>query len=283
MDLRNISLFVFIPFCLMTGRLSAQEGILVGQILDGQTGEPMAYVNVGIPETNFGTVTDVGGRYALQVNDTDKVVLQYSFIGYATQRKSQVPSDVTDTIRMWPVAVDLPELVVRPKGESKRLGSVRKRYHSVVNLAIEYRPDQNLGSAVGRRFRMRGPFVLDTFSFYLAANDFQQVTFRIQVMDVRRGRVGAPVHTQPVLVTLQTEQKGWVHVDLRALQLMVQKECIVYVEWVAAKGEGKQLSIPVHYPLAGQSHYYRYGSQNRWKRFRAMGTPMQLLVHTVGQ
>lgn len=118
-------------------------------------------------------------------------------------------------------------------------------------------------------------------SFYLAANEFEEVTFRIQVMQLRRGSPESPMHTQPILISLGPRQKGWIQVDLRAVQLSVREECMVYVEWVAAKGEGGLLSIPVHYPLLGESHYYRYGSQNRWKRFRAMGTPMQLVVRAV--
>jgi hypothetical protein len=100
-------------------------------------------------------------------------------------------------------------------------------------------------------------------------------------MLLRNGRPDVPVHTQPILMRLEPDQKGWIHVDLRSKQLRVQEECMVYVEWVGARGDGRQLSIPVQYPMLGHAHYYRYGSQNRWKRFRAMATPMQLVVRPV--
>ena len=276
------SSFWFAAFLWICGpALSSAQNTLTGLVIDSETGLPMQYVNVGIPSTTRGTVTDGHGQYALDVDGSEQPIIRYSYLGYQSVDLDLRRDGFQDTVRLQATIMELPLLVVRPLGKRQVLGSLRQKYRSKVNLAMESKPDQNLGSAVGRRFNVSEKVSLDTLSFYLSSNDFDSVTFRVQIMDLRHGKPDPQIQWKQILIGLGAHRQGWIQVDLKASGWTIDDDVMVCVEWVEALGKGQQLSFPLHYPTLGSTHYYRYGSQNRWKRFRAMATPMQLVVRPV--
>ena len=60
-----------------------QQGITVSGVVTEATGDPLPGVNVVVKGTLTGQVTDVNGRYSINVPDGN-AVLQFSFIGYVT-------------------------------------------------------------------------------------------------------------------------------------------------------------------------------------------------------
>ena len=76
---RVYSTFLLSMFCVLA---FAQGKQITGVIKDG-TGEPMIGVNVLVKGTTNGTLTDLDGRFSLDVpNDA---VLEVSYIGYSSQ------------------------------------------------------------------------------------------------------------------------------------------------------------------------------------------------------
>ncbi len=84
--------------------VSAQERTVSGQIVDGDTGEPVPGVTVLIKGTTRGTVTDFDGNYKLGVSEGD--VLQVSFIGYKQQQVTVGAQSVID----FKLALDVEQL-----------------------------------------------------------------------------------------------------------------------------------------------------------------------------
>lgn len=71
---------------MLSGTARAQETtVLQGKVLDGATGEPLIGAQVVISGTDRGTVTDVDGRYRLQV-DPGAYDLDVQYLGYARRR-----------------------------------------------------------------------------------------------------------------------------------------------------------------------------------------------------
>ena len=58
-----------------------------GTVTDRATGEPLAFVQVAIPGTRYGTVSDIEGRFDLSVTAAD-TVLQFRMVGYRPQSVS---------------------------------------------------------------------------------------------------------------------------------------------------------------------------------------------------
>ncbi len=57
-----------------------------GTVTDNNDGSPMPGVNVLIKGTTWGTVTDIDGKYAIEVDINTNDTIQFSFIGYLTEK-----------------------------------------------------------------------------------------------------------------------------------------------------------------------------------------------------
>jgi TonB-dependent starch-binding outer membrane protein SusC len=69
---------------LLSGFAIAQNTTVTGAVTDGSSGNPLPGVNVLIKGTSTGTVTDMEGKYHIEISNPD-AVLQFSFVGYLTE------------------------------------------------------------------------------------------------------------------------------------------------------------------------------------------------------
>ena len=265
---------------------SFAQRTITGRVVENPTGEGLAYVSLGIPGTSIGTVAGDDGRFQLEIpekfarNNQDSV--QFSMIGFA---KKSVPlshwANETQAleVRMEPSVLQLREVVVTPDDTQRKvLGKEKSKYRMIVNYAIEGKINQNLGSEIGRRFKIKKPTLLETFRFYVAANNFDTVRFRVNVYDLRKGEPGDNLMQSQVIITLTGQQKGWVTVDLSTYDIQVDETIAVGVEWIYGSKGGNQLTLPIAMPVAGSKHFYKYGSRDRWKSFAGMSAAMLLDV-----
>lgn len=95
----------------------AQRVKLQGTVMD-ENGQPLPGVSVLIKGTNFGTTTDMAGKFA--INADPGATLVFSFVSYATQEKV-VGTQRIFTIRMQPSSSNLNEVVVVGYGTQKKL------------------------------------------------------------------------------------------------------------------------------------------------------------------
>ncbi|UII20975.1 TonB-dependent receptor [Fulvivirga ligni] len=65
----------------------AQSTTISGKVTDGETGDPLAGVNIIVKGKVIGTITSTDGSYSLTVNEAPPFTLVYSFIGYSSQEK----------------------------------------------------------------------------------------------------------------------------------------------------------------------------------------------------
>lgn len=78
--------FLFLAFFTLTGmQLFAQGRTITGRVTDADNGEYLAGVTVLLEGTMNGTVSDVDGKYSLNVPD-EGGTLVFTFIGYETQK-----------------------------------------------------------------------------------------------------------------------------------------------------------------------------------------------------
>ena len=95
--------------------LFSQSTNIRGRVLDADTGKPLAYVNVGIPERGIGTATNDDGSFLLKVPARySNSTLQASFIGYQTYRQPVNTINEVLRIRLKPVAEQLNTVTVTP-------------------------------------------------------------------------------------------------------------------------------------------------------------------------
>ncbi|MCD6598707.1 MAG: SusC/RagA family TonB-linked outer membrane protein [Bacteroidales bacterium] len=110
--MRRIKVLLFVLSFMLGGTLFAQTNVR-GTISDAQ-GETLPGVNILEVGTTNGTISDINGAYLLQVTGSESV-LEYSYIGFETQRVS-VRNQVIINITLTLGAQRLDEVVVTALG-----------------------------------------------------------------------------------------------------------------------------------------------------------------------
>ncbi len=91
---------------------------LTGTVIDASTGETLIGVNVKVSGDNTGTITDMDGKFSIEV--TNKTKLEFSYIGYKTQ--VLVVGDLgVMTVKMSSENEMLDEVVIVGQGTQKKV------------------------------------------------------------------------------------------------------------------------------------------------------------------
>ena len=279
----KMGFFTTLLLLLITGFIQAQESILQGVVYD-QSGSALSYVNIGIIGSGTGTVSDANGMFRLYLSDAKIVAndtLRFSSIGYKTKdfRINSILDSDTLKVQLELEIFALTEIVVRPNNlksftEGKKKTSTKRN----VNFSISSKKNQNLGSEIGKRFKLssRKESFLQSFRFYVRANDFERVKFRVNIYKLKKKHPGKRINQENIIVELSNQQTGWIGVDLSPYDLAVKGDVIVGVEWIEHSPKGRRLALPIVWPSFGSKHYYKYGSQSKWKKFNNLSTAMML-------
>jgi hypothetical protein len=96
--------------------LSAQNGIIRGQIIDGENGEPLFSANAVIKGTLIGTTTDFDGNFELNAA-AGLYTIEYSFIGMSSLLVTEVKViagevTVVEAVKLEPASSQLAEVVI---------------------------------------------------------------------------------------------------------------------------------------------------------------------------
>ena len=114
-------------FILYSSSVVAQKIPVSGTITDQSNGEPLPGVNVLIKGTMIGTVTDTNGNYAIDVYDSN-VILVFSYIGYDT-KEILIGDQTIINVGLSFIAEDLEEIVVIGYGVQKKKLSTGATVH----------------------------------------------------------------------------------------------------------------------------------------------------------
>lgn len=119
-------ILVFLLSFLVLAPIMAVETVIVGEVRDETTGDPIPNVNIHFRGTKIGTTSDKSGAYALRVDMTAKSQLVFSAVGYYTQRYDIEPGVMSGLqVTMREKSAVLTEVVVAPH-ENPALGILRQ-------------------------------------------------------------------------------------------------------------------------------------------------------------
>lgn len=121
---------------------------VTGTITDAGTGEAIPGVNIVIDGTTVGTVTDMDGKYSIEVS-TANAVLIFSSVGYNSERVEVGGRNLID-IRLIPDIKNLEEIVVVGYGTAKK-GTLTGSVATTRGDEVKKSPSANVSnSLVGR-------------------------------------------------------------------------------------------------------------------------------------
>lgn len=124
-----------------------------GQVIDGETGEPLPGANILIKGTINGTITDLGGYYSILVPGEETILL-FSFIGYVEQQII-VGNQQTINVQLEMDVTRLDEVIVTSQAKGQ-IGARQQQINSttIVNVValdrLRENPDANAVEAIGR-------------------------------------------------------------------------------------------------------------------------------------
>ncbi len=124
---------------------NSQQLKISGTIIDASSSEPLPGVNILIEGTNRGVISDVDGKYSIDV-PSNEAVLVYSFIGYLSE-KIVVGAQTVIDVKLVPDIQALDEVVVVGYGTQRK----ETLTGSIVNIAgkeITKSPAANVSSSL---------------------------------------------------------------------------------------------------------------------------------------
>jgi TonB-linked SusC/RagA family outer membrane protein len=144
----NLLRFIFFNFLIVAFAASglAQNITVSGIVTGGDNNEPLIGATVVITGTTTGTVTDLDGRYSIEVPDEPGVKLSFSFVGYVSEETALEGRSEIDMV-LIPSLESLEEVVVVGYGVQKKslvTGSIAKVEAEQVSQTQNLRVEQAL-------------------------------------------------------------------------------------------------------------------------------------------
>jgi len=111
--LRLIKYIFFVTLIFVAAKALAQQSLISGRVMDAETGESLAFVNIVVNDGHQGGTTDIDGKFRIRTNQEIKF-LNFSYIGY--EQHIYNPEGNTQDLRVFlkKIPYELREVVVLP-------------------------------------------------------------------------------------------------------------------------------------------------------------------------
>ncbi|MCU0443317.1 MAG: carboxypeptidase-like regulatory domain-containing protein [Microscillaceae bacterium] len=268
-----IILLLIIPY-----RLFGQN-TYEGRIIDQNTKEPLAYVNIGVLQKGWGTTSNKNGYFKIQLDkEYDADILRISMIGYQKQEikiadfKNNFKNEFT--IELVPEIVELAEITVRKKNFKQRtLGRSTKKTQNTMSFV-----NNQLGSEVGSIIKVKEvPAYVKSIDTYIIENTYDTLKFRVNFYNLKDGMPNNIVQSENIFITT-TLKKGRLYADLSKYDIFIKEDFCVTLEWLEDLGKGSlKFAILYQEPrMTGQVS--RLSSQGKWTKLSKVMMDFQVTV-----
>ena len=249
---------------------------LRGKVVDTENNLPLPYVSVGVLNKSQGTVSDSLGQFAFSItteNISDS--LQFSIIGYHSFRvavkdfinNSDKPIKLTANVTL------LREVHVTSSNSRKNTEAIgRQSSGKLIQASIHNKTsaDETVGSEMGMRYKIdKNNAILKDFNFYISANNFNSIIFRINIYSVKNDLPDTLINNKQIFTTINNFKTGWIKIALEEYSLTVRNDIIITVQWVESRMDKKEKPVtivPVEVTPFSKFCYARIASQDKWKR-----------------
>jgi len=257
-----------------------------GKCVD-EMGKPILYANVGVADSNMGTVTDEAGEFAIDENFvSDKNTIVVSCMGYETKliivdRKSAIK------IEMKPIYFELEEVKIGASKykftKEKRIGNNVLTDHVVVGFH-----SKNKGAEIGKFFKVNKgkKYKVERMHFNIAELGYKKGTFRINFYKALGEENIETQRCNEKDIIMEVSKLGDVVVDVTNENLvfeddfLVAIECIEYIEKILLKTNEHKVVYFSSNVFCGP-YYIRANHIEKWvpkKQKYNLGLGIQLFV-----
>ena len=138
---RFVCFLLFMALGTLTMFGQARE--ISGTVISDEDGEPLPGVSVSVKGTSVGTITDVDGKYVINVPQ-DGALLVFSFVGLLT-REQEIGSSTEVNVVMEQDLLELDEVVVTALGISREKKALGYSVSQIDAADIEQNPENDIG------------------------------------------------------------------------------------------------------------------------------------------
>lgn len=272
---------LLIIFLLLTQvSITLSQVKLSGKII-GEDGSTLAFCKVGVEKTSIGTLSDKDGLFMLEIpqEHIDKNV-KFSSIGYEdlVLKIIDIPPTKDTVFTLHEKEYEIESIVITPKEEFKK-GKKRIKTASSTIFSNPKAKNKNLGSEIGKLFKIKKSVVLEHVNFFVKFNDYEKVKLRLNIYSVENKLPAQNILSDEVFISFGKTNGDWKSIDLSDYEIVLTDNVIITLEWIYGTEGGKYFGLPIIVPSVGSTHFYRFGSQGKWKKYNNISIPMEIEGH----
>lgn len=243
--------------------------LLKGKVIDVQTKQPIAYVNLGIPNKNIGTVSRLDGSFQIAANSND--IIEVSMIGYENKEYLSVKDgkdNAVAVIEIKPKANTLQEVVVTAKTLPIRtLGNTTTSHFFNIGLPLKF-----LGFEIGIVIKPgKRPALLKSFNFNVSENHLDSAIFRLNIYSLKNGQPFENILSDNILLHV-SNQAGRYHIDLSNYKIILKEDALISLEWIdGGKSSNERGVLFLSAALFNSSTWHRTTSLGKWTKAKGLG------------
>lgn len=243
--------------------------LLQGKLIDAQTKQPIAYVNLGIPNKNIGTVSQSDGSFQITAGNNDTI--EVSMIGY--ESKKYLPfkdekKNLVATIEMKPKVNTLQEVIITAKALPVRtLGNTTTSHFFNIGLPLKF-----LGSEIGIVIKPgKRPALLKSFNFNVSENHLDSAIFRLNIYSLKNRQPFENILSDNILLHVNN-QAGPYHLDLCNYKIILKEDVLISLEWIDGGKSGTERGVLfLSAALFNSSTWHRTTSLGKWTKAKGLG------------
>jgi uncharacterized protein with FMN-binding domain len=237
-----------------------------GYVVDADTGNPLAYVSIGVVATSVGTVSNEKGQFNLVFNKTVKGAdsVKFSMVGYkdVTYKVSDFRKQFSQgkvRVSMKSEKIVMKEVVIKPhKSKKKFLGNTTRSKMFGMGFGTK-----DVGAEIGVIIPVKNESAfLESFNFFVSHNSYDSLAFRVKLYKLKNGMPDGHILNDNVIIKIG-KITGNISVDLTRYNILVSNDFLACIEWLDRKGPPTGRILNISAGLFG-STYIKTASQGNW-------------------
>jgi len=261
---------LFIAFLFVSSVINAQ--FIQGSVLDAATKEPLSFVQIGVVNKNIGVLSDETGQFKLdrqKFQESDSLI--FSYLGYETRTILLKELINSSEVSLNKQVFSLPKINVKAEAltKNKTIG-YNKTTSKLITVGWSGMSKNLIDNPVGERgviIKLKGKTALvKNVNFHIADNEFDSITCRVHLYTIKDGLPDKEITKENIFVQT-TKMYGWVKVPIDHLQIIIQEDIIVTIEWVKAWKKEPIIGEGFHFSIGffGKLIWREATHQTNWK------------------
>lgn len=259
--------------CLLTFYFTINAKTIKGTVLDARTSNPLEYVNIGVLNTHFGTISNEKGEFLLDIKEhPENAKIRITMIGYeeVELKLKDFNSDIK-VIKLQPKTFEIEQVVAKPNGKYSKIGVTNRSMRKLCGWGGDQR---GKGHEIGLKIDLGEKLVrLESLHVRMHRQSWDTTVFRVHVRDLINNLPNEELINQNIIINV-TQQKGWAKFDLSQYNIVLKGEIALSLEWLKVLGfnnkltkvnsQGKVANVLISTQKTDGLSFVRWGIQKEW-------------------